>query len=202
MFFGARPFDIHSTTSVSEVRALFAAGAVYPRSSRASRGFVDLIDGVSLFSQSYITVFTKTYTGLYAHLNLICTFTRLSSYPLYYYPAMWFTFLKYSPPLVSFCLLYFLLVSSFHRYCRKSFILRFLTMHCFFQLLCVRSGGRISSVEELKKVQCLQHINLESVLEKHIKPSFTPPVSWLMLYDIFICFVLSTLEASKCIWFF
>ena len=71
-------------------------------------------------------------------------------------------------------------------------------MHCFFQLLCVRTGGRINSVEELKKVQCLQHINLESVLEKRIKPSFTPPVSWLMLYDIFICFVLSTLGATKC----
>jgi len=55
----------------------------------------------------------------------------------------------------------------------------------------------MSSVEELKKVQCLQHINLESVLQKHIKPSFTPPVSWLMLYDIFICFVLSTLGATK-----
>jgi hypothetical protein len=52
-------------------------------------------------------------------------------------------------------------------------------------------------VEELKKVQCLQHINLESVLQKRIKPSFTPPVSWLMLYDIFICFVLSTLGTTK-----
>lgn len=88
MFFGARPFDIHSTTSVSEVRALFAAGAVYPRSSRASRGFVDLIDRVSLFSQSYSTVFMKTCTGPFTHLNLICTFTHLSSYPFYHYPAM------------------------------------------------------------------------------------------------------------------
>lgn len=88
MFFGVRPFDIHSTTSVSEVRALFATGAVYPRSSRASRGFVDLIDRVSLFSQSYIAVFTKTCTGPFTHLNLICTFTCLSSYPFQYYPAM------------------------------------------------------------------------------------------------------------------
>ena len=69
MFFGARPFDIHSTTSVSEVRALFAAGAVYPRSSRASRGFVDLIDRVSIFSN--ITVCTETRMWPYAYLNLI-----------------------------------------------------------------------------------------------------------------------------------
>jgi serine/threonine kinase 32 len=48
MFYGVRPFDIHSSTSVSEVRALFAAGAVYPRSSRASHGIVDLIDKVSV----------------------------------------------------------------------------------------------------------------------------------------------------------
>ncbi|KAJ4451024.1 hypothetical protein ANN_02460, partial [Periplaneta americana] len=87
MFYGARPFDIHSATSVSEVRALFAAGAVYPRSSRASPGFVDLID----------------------------------------------------------------------------------------RLLCVRPGGRISSLEELRNVQCLHDINLEAVLEKRVKPSFTPP---------------------------
>ncbi|XP_021925102.1 serine/threonine-protein kinase 32B-like isoform X2 [Zootermopsis nevadensis] len=87
MFYGVRPFDIHSATSVSEVRGLFVAGAVYPRSSRASHGFVDLMD----------------------------------------------------------------------------------------RLLFVRPGGRISSVEELRKVQCLRDINLESVLEKRIKPSFTPP---------------------------
>ncbi|XP_023724584.1 serine/threonine-protein kinase 32B [Cryptotermes secundus] len=87
MFYGVRPFDIHSATSVSEVRALFAAGAVYPRSSKVSHGFVDLID----------------------------------------------------------------------------------------RLLCVRPEGRISSLEQLRKVKCLHDINFESVLEKLIKPSFTPP---------------------------
>ena len=71
-------------------------------------------------------------------------------------------------------------------------------MHCFSQLLCVRPGGRVSSLEELRKVPCLHHINLESVLEKRIKPSFTPPVSSLMLYDTVVCFLLFTLAEAEC----
>jgi hypothetical protein len=51
----------------------------------------------------------------------------------------------------------------------------------FFQLLCVRPGGRISSLEQLRKVKCLHDINFESVLEKRVKPSFTPPVSSIIL---------------------
>jgi serine/threonine protein kinase len=54
MFYGLRPFDIHSATPVSEVRALFAVGAVYPRTCRASHGFVDLIDRVSFLYQEVI----------------------------------------------------------------------------------------------------------------------------------------------------
>ncbi|KAJ1525064.1 hypothetical protein ONE63_009909 [Megalurothrips usitatus] len=38
---GVRPFDIHSATNVSDVRALFAAGVYYP--SWMSRPFVDLL---------------------------------------------------------------------------------------------------------------------------------------------------------------
>jgi serine/threonine kinase 32 len=54
MFYGVRPFDIHSATPVSEVRALFVVGAVYPRSCRVSHGFVDLIDRVSFLYQKVI----------------------------------------------------------------------------------------------------------------------------------------------------
>jgi len=92
MFFGARPFDIHSTTSVSEVRALFPAGAVYPRSSRASRGFVDLIDRVSLFSQSYITycvyenlhrTLRSTESNMYFHMSFLISILLLPCHVTY-----------------------------------------------------------------------------------------------------------------------
>ena len=42
---GVRPFDIHSATNISDVRALFAAGVYYP--SWMSRPFVDLLSRVS-----------------------------------------------------------------------------------------------------------------------------------------------------------
>ena len=42
---GCRPFDIHSATNLSDVRALFAGGVHFP--SSLSRTFVDLLSRVS-----------------------------------------------------------------------------------------------------------------------------------------------------------
>ncbi|KAE8751012.1 hypothetical protein FOCC_FOCC002440, partial [Frankliniella occidentalis] len=82
---GVRPFDIHSATNISEVRALFAAGVYYP--SWMSKPFVDLLS----------------------------------------------------------------------------------------RLLCSRPGARISSLAELKKVPFMANVDFDAVLEKKIKPTFTPP---------------------------
>jgi hypothetical protein len=65
----------------------------------------------------------------------------------------------------------------------------------FLQLLCVRPGGRISSLEQLRKVKCLHDINLESVLEKRIKPSFTPPVSSSIL-TLLMCLIQFNVSAA------
>lgn len=45
-----------------------------------------------------------------------------------------------------------------------------------FQLLCVEPGARVSSLQELRQVPCLRHLDFDAILEKQTKPRFTPPV--------------------------
>ncbi|XP_014241951.1 serine/threonine-protein kinase 32B [Cimex lectularius] len=43
------------------------------------------------------------------------------------------------------------------------------------RLLCVTPGARLSSLQELKQIPCLKALDFEMILEKQMKPSFTPP---------------------------
>lgn len=44
-------------------------------------------------------------------------------------------------------------------------------------MLCARPGARISSLAELKKVPLMADVDFDAVLQKKVKPPFTPPVS-------------------------
>lgn len=44
------------------------------------------------------------------------------------------------------------------------------------QLLCINPQERITTVKKLKSVPCISRYNFAMILEKQIKPPFTPPV--------------------------
>lgn len=43
------------------------------------------------------------------------------------------------------------------------------------RLLCIEPGARVSSLQELRQVPCLRHLDFDAILEKQTKPRFTPP---------------------------
>lgn len=62
------------------------------------------------------------------------------------------------------------------------FIFFFLIL--YFQLLCINPEERITTVKKLKSVPCISRYNFGMILEKQIRPPFTPPVSHILIHEV------------------
>lgn len=107
MLRGQRPFDIHSNTSIEDVRLIFHQGVEYK-----SSWSVEIVDLLSKVNCKKIVFFCTHY---------VFTLFRL-------------------------------------------------------QLLAPSPGARVSSLQELKKIKCLQKIDMDMVYRREYKPFYCPPV--------------------------